>query len=403
MINIDDLKPQYAIYYPYPFIRNDAWLKTAALFWDKIFRIVPIDFDYAIIQDSRITHPTKTAHLFSNEFDFIKDYIVPARNFRQMSDNEFHSAAARLLEIYDHDPKWFIEEMAHYGEKYFTWGPQERGKINYFAHRFLHRNLVVGYDESYDNCGPMQLYFREFPGRVYMMLLAKCVANKLNLPIVTDDEAHADLLFKNFISERPNANLDLFAKENEGRYVSWSLEPDITAFLEIAFETIGLKDIENVDPKAIVRFRKKHDEERRAFHSEIRNFIKTFQNTIRWDDFAPDYGNKILKEIGRQMHKSLKSFESALRDVKLNTIINLTAVSATFPIGKLLSEYLPEVGPFVMAGSGGLGIAAAIYKSKKAKKAVYDDEPAAAYLHHLCDLKPKILIDRLVKKLSAFY
>jgi hypothetical protein len=47
----------YGLYYPYFHIRDERWLKIAALYWPKIIRVVPDGYPTANDTDTRILPP----------------------------------------------------------------------------------------------------------------------------------------------------------------------------------------------------------------------------------------------------------------------------------------------------------------------------------------------------------
>src|SRR4051794_30939799 len=54
---------QSGLYYPYIHIRNDSWLKAAALYWKRMDRIVPHDYP---------TKDSRTARMLRGELGFIE-------------------------------------------------------------------------------------------------------------------------------------------------------------------------------------------------------------------------------------------------------------------------------------------------------------------------------------------
>jgi hypothetical protein len=61
-----------ALYYPFPYIQDENWLKEQALFWDHLYRIVPTGFRDMEFK-GQLVHPTATESAFRDELDFVKD------------------------------------------------------------------------------------------------------------------------------------------------------------------------------------------------------------------------------------------------------------------------------------------------------------------------------------------
>src|SRR3712207_4864994 len=58
---------QIGLYYPFFHFRDDAWIKLAALYWDRMYRMVPSSYRPQL-QDS------ETVQRLSGELGFIKDH-----------------------------------------------------------------------------------------------------------------------------------------------------------------------------------------------------------------------------------------------------------------------------------------------------------------------------------------
>ena len=59
------MRDKIALYYPHIAFPNDAWIKLAALYWDKLGRIVPPDHQH---------HDSNTVRKLQGELDFIDDF-----------------------------------------------------------------------------------------------------------------------------------------------------------------------------------------------------------------------------------------------------------------------------------------------------------------------------------------
>jgi hypothetical protein len=79
----------HGLYYPYFHIRDERWLKIAALYWPKIIRVVPDGYPTA--------NDTDCARVLIDELDFIE---------RQSPGSSVQAVAPRFLELLDNpDPR----------------------------------------------------------------------------------------------------------------------------------------------------------------------------------------------------------------------------------------------------------------------------------------------------------
>jgi hypothetical protein len=67
--------PHIGLYYPYIHFRDESWLKTAALYWRELARVVPEGYR---LSDSR------TARVLAEELDFVRD-VGPTTTARQVA------------------------------------------------------------------------------------------------------------------------------------------------------------------------------------------------------------------------------------------------------------------------------------------------------------------------------
>ena len=77
---------RHGLYYPYFHIRDERWLKTAALYWRKIIRVIPEDYPTA--------NDTDTVRALIDELEFVD---------RQPPGLSVQAVAPRFVELLD-DP-----------------------------------------------------------------------------------------------------------------------------------------------------------------------------------------------------------------------------------------------------------------------------------------------------------
>jgi len=81
------------LYYPFPHIQDENWLKEQALFWDHLYRIVPVGFRKMERGGKRID-PTITERTLRDELDFVQDSI---RDGARLTDGSWTPTKERTL------------------------------------------------------------------------------------------------------------------------------------------------------------------------------------------------------------------------------------------------------------------------------------------------------------------
>jgi hypothetical protein len=67
--------PDIALYYPYTHVRDESWLKAAALYLPKLALLAPRDYPFRL---------SRTAQVLRSELDFLVE-VDPARRARAVS------------------------------------------------------------------------------------------------------------------------------------------------------------------------------------------------------------------------------------------------------------------------------------------------------------------------------
>ena len=226
-----------ALYYPYIQLKNNLWLKTAALYYDGIDRIVPKGYD---------TRDNRTVKSLNDHFDFVHDI----------------------------DPKAEAENIAHpflnYLHKEFATSQQRNtlfkrlgitlaGQENFSIHMNkmgtpLREKLpLMGLAAPKDKNNNQQYEFDPATGAMYMTYLANHLASQRRLPVITDDP-----MFQPLIRGMQSDNNPADVSEKLAALIIKTAVPE---------------NLENIPMRRIIRFRKHHDEERSLFYKEINTLV----------------------------------------------------------------------------------------------------------------------------------
>src|ERR1041384_4768999 len=84
----DKMTTQIGLYFPYFHFPGDDWVKLSALYWDKIYRLVPYDY--------QTTHDTPDIIELSRGPSRVLDIIHPEDNFEELE--KIRNAFIKLIE-----------------------------------------------------------------------------------------------------------------------------------------------------------------------------------------------------------------------------------------------------------------------------------------------------------------
>jgi hypothetical protein len=262
---------QSGLYYPYIHIRNDTWLKAAALYWKRVDRIVPGDYP---TQDSR------TVKLLQDHLDFIHGHR-PGRAARQASElfirflRDTGPQVVRELQV---QPARLDLRRQH--EQPRDGGLSQKGTIGYIFAEKLTPQLIGALDRAGLAFGAsadarhrrksLNIGSANWIGMdsrlaaVYMTVLTRITADFFDLNPVTDiPRAHAAIeepdvaaIAETLINESPLRNPGR-ASELKGRVATLAIESTLPRSLAL------------VDTERIVAFRQRHEDELGAFQAAV--------------------------------------------------------------------------------------------------------------------------------------
>jgi hypothetical protein len=170
-----------ALYYPYIEIRDDRWIKLAALYYDGLSRIVPHGVQ---------PEDSETVRALNEKSDFL-------RNLNPESDadpvaNEFLNFALKFLE--DSDFRFrFERELPELA--------REKADIKIHARKLSDilkielPRLGLAFHSEIDWEGHVEYYrFRPVTGAMYMTCLANRMASDRELPLVSDQPVYQRII-----------------------------------------------------------------------------------------------------------------------------------------------------------------------------------------------------------------
>jgi len=271
----------YALYYPTIEFQDYEWLWSAALLWDRIYRIVPDTYIPNDQDEIRALVDTGEIGIPINPGDYAQDI---AQEFINKLDTEHWDASALTYDIPD-------------------------------GYRLLHqdkvdvklRDLLIT-KGNVENSGEWLHVPVEFAAH-YMTYLANAIAEKNNLSILSDcTPAWASATYFKY-----NGEVEDFPRQDLSQLLATIVVRDFIP-----------DDIMSIDPKKIIKFRQKYRDERQRFMLSIKSAATRISACK-----DPAVIRDQIEDIKKDIESSLKDYR---RSLGVLNITGLTGIkSLTFP------------------------------------------------------------------------
>lgn len=323
-----------ALYYPTIDITNEDWLKTAVLFWDEIYTIVPTSISNPYqanttqyLSDNGILRPMKV----NPEIDFIEDLTSDTLNY--LNTNEGFQLLTQGRGNYATIHR---DKLPRDVSRLFFIHPE---KLPYEIQHILHKNMTrdgwfrVGSD------------FAAF----YMTLLANKICDTRSIALLTDNTLTSNLTDKvrldNQIAINGRDHHDFYHHRHNEKYINLAQGMLTNLIIE------GVKINSTSSLEDVVKFKQLHHDELGLFRTNIANLtqnvskekkleaIRQEVEDIYRDEFLPSYNN----------------FKKALSGSGINWVsdnfmkVSVISTSATALPMALLGLALPQA---LIAGAG---------------------------------------------------
>ena len=303
----------HALYYPYIHLQDEKWLKTAALYYDNLSRIVPEQF---------VTHDNDTVKQLNDEEGFITN-VTPGSEAEDIAEDFIEFAREELS-----SKKNRKRILAKIGKKLPS-------KSNFRIHMYKMGSLLREELPKLGLAKRLSLQrlkdskwfeFEPVTGALYMTYLANKMAEVRGLPIVTDDSTYQPLIRGIQIDRYPDST-------DKGH-----------ALASLVIETAVPEKIENISVKKIVEFRKKHNAERHQFYEGVRAIAKDVPR-IEDSDSLQDCLNHHKKTIEIAVNNLKFSFKA----LGISCVTGLLGLSVPSWASKI-AEKQSDIGIQVVAG-----------------------------------------------------
>lgn len=374
----------HALYYPHINLTNKNWLKYAVLYWDKISRIVP-----SSVQPS----DSEDIIRLRSEMDFIEDYR-PEQWDVSNAAQEFFQWFARHAD----DPEVLDYYKQRYGIPPFHRHPLRRHRIGRGSlGDSLHAAALA--NGTYIHVEKLDHQLKEFlfatgiaiPGEdewknwvridtevglLYMSHLARSISAKTSRAVITDKLP----LFVS--SEIIAASLSHNQQEE--------LQHRMGTLLVAAYAP---PDMNAVTFDQLIAFRRKHDDQRRAFFDHVNDLCCAMPQITSEEEFK-DALNHHLKTLTADAEEMQKQF----KDMRIDPVLRFINISVPTACTSL-TDYLPVESKGIVIGAGIiLGVAQVLHDKMKEK-----NEQARQPLSYLHSLDSQMDAGRMIDRLRAAY
>jgi hypothetical protein len=345
------------LYYPFIQFRSDSWLKLAALYWDRIGRIVPPGY---ILQDS------DTVRRLQGELGFISNLAPSRRELDSVSTEFLELLTERSLELVDlygvqgaaltgpgpvgqsWPPPW-----SNLGGPLF-FGPQWRAPVDpslvrgadpRLSYIYASGKMTPQLESALIDAGlgvPVRAHgligMHPQLAFVYMHSLADKMASSVMCPLTDDDFDH---VAAGCAAGRIAAALLDFKTSQEAP--DGDAEGPSLEFAMLALRSVIPKDISSLPAQKIIEIRRRHLEELVAFQQAV----QTITNSV------PE-ATSVNSEVGAMYLQALyeKTLEPELR--RLKSSLNRSGIDSVFGAMSVKVQ-APQL---IMSGAAIFGIGA---------------------------------------------
>jgi hypothetical protein len=395
---------QSGLYYPYIHIRNDTWLKSSALYWKRMERIVPHDYP---TQDSR------TARMLKDELGFIEARRPgqAAVDTSRLFVDLLAERGRELAEQLQVQPS--MADLVRRHERPRDGGLSARGNIGYIFAEKLSSELIevmsaegLAFGASGQN-GERRRFSMDVGSAswigmdsrlaaTYMTVLTRLTARHFDLNPVTDVPiAHAamDGLSVDAIAD---ALIGQDHLSTDQRRIQFQQRVAMLAVQSVIPRSLGL-----VDEREIIRFRKQHEDELGAFQTAVSAAADEVAS-LPADIDAGTLRERVIEVTHQHLLKPRKELEAALRLFGLETV--KSALTLQMPLiagaGAIVgAATTPVIGTTTAAGAV---LASFVGAEHSRRRALRNNSAAANYLMELrSGLTPKGVLQRQMRSVTS--
>ncbi|MBP2329445.1 hypothetical protein JOF56_009830 [Kibdelosporangium banguiense] len=360
----------FGLYYPHVHFRDAAWLKNAALHWDRLDRFSADDAESTLPSLSQAEIELAAAGFIG--------HITPKTRQLERAGREFESVLA------DVNP----------GDR--RQSPDEYDMANGVAAWKMSNSLVERLIDS--GLGQLEhgrLRMNPTLAHAYLLVLGRQLARERGSCLVADNEfeqAASTMAAKRLVAGMLNQpNLPVSPEEQK------------VLLLNIAITTALPRGIDDIPPREIIRFREKYADRRVEFREAVTGMVK---EATELEDIADRQIliDHLQARYDTRIRPKLEQLERAMRHHGwLNTTLGAVNIQAATPsvatgaLALLAFQPPPAASAGIGLGAFALGVWRSARDGRRKREEILDDTPLS-YLHYLStdeQLTPSKLLGRV--------
>jgi hypothetical protein len=415
---------RYGLYYPYIQVRNERWLKIAALYWPKIVRLVP---------DSYRMHESYTVEALSDDFlmrrppgpsveaigprflDLLANHADELRNHFDTAQKEATELAARMCPAVWEGPgprpePQYMWELWDARRGMWRTGVHVSEMTREVRDALVDAQLALAgggtstvNDQRDPTCPPKDWDLNDWVVMhpdlvaVYTSVLAEdfALANRLQ---PTTDQEDAYSVTNNWTTDRIAAVL--LDGASQGGSPAGEEPAEALGFL--ALDLVVPADLDAVPVGRIIEIRERYRSEFFAFGQAVDQAADSIAelSTIQDEIVLKEYLNDVIAVRFAQPLEDLRKEMKRLTGDAAMTSIN---VKTELPAAAALAGGALLTGQPFLAGTSAvaIGLMAIRRSARQHRKAALQSAPAASFLLHTqAHLQPRKLLQRVLDRLA---
>lgn len=397
------------LYYPYVHFRDESWLKLAALYWDKMGRVVPHGYE---THDSVLVRSLEQDAGFVVNFDPTGDTGDLVATFTELlkrhGDRLTNRYGLQGVDAWtDNQIPSNWSQVAGQGSAFpppMTAPPEADPRLGYLDYAKVHPDVldalsqlglarsITGGDREWLAVNPMVWF-------VYMVALTEDMARRRRFsPVAEESLSHmaitgctvehlASVLLGDgtvpaAISGGPSDN------EVEERLGT------------LALSTVVPADLDAVPVDKIIAFRERHRDEVQAFHSRLRDMVTAMGSLQDVDD--PVAVQAYVDVQYAQLKSELDAVRKSLRSARIDTVMGAMNVQVALPPIAVAGGALLTANPLGLIAAGAGAVAYTILRilrdSWKNTQETVNKQPLAYLLSAERGLVPVALTEQIQRQ-----
>ncbi|WP_448333790.1 DUF6236 family protein [Streptomyces sp. DSM 41534] len=383
--------------------RDERWLKTAALYWPRLARVVPQDYPVADSDTVKELHdglglmmpvpPTATAEAIAPYFlQALREHEAALGRYR------LEPAMRRPVVSVNAEPRARWEQLLNHGHsgRHQLAGFHEDEVVPQLRDALIDSDLAVSTVRS-SISGQLDvrwLAMRPDLAWIYKCVFTQVLARSTRYTPVTDQHAsHSALTEADWNSER-------VARLLLGEDDAPEDKPDLVdAIGMMSVRLVIPQDIDAVPVKKIVELRKRHKTEFDRFTQAVNSAATDFRDALGDIEDPEALRQHLSLKVSGSFEAPLEELRRAMHGLKVNT--TFSALGSKFGLGTMATvalAALPAGMPLVTAGASAVfGVAALWRNAAQTRDAHMNTSPTAYLLRLEKELRPQQLHRRVLE------